>query len=106
MTALDEAIREAEEALAITALRYPNGWGGYDTLSECTEALRSLLAATKSNHPEIPESSPAPALPRYTRVIHTTAGDMWQTSDDGILWRDTPRVYFGDGALDAARSPR
>jgi len=46
VTALDEARRQAEEALATVAMRYPNGWDRYDTLSVCTSSLRSLLAAT------------------------------------------------------------
>lgn len=44
MTPLSAARREAEEALATVALRYPNGWGSYDSLSVCTDALRALLA--------------------------------------------------------------
>ena len=39
------ARKQAEEALALVAHRYPNGWGSYDTLSVCTSALRALLAA-------------------------------------------------------------
>lgn len=46
VSAHDDARREAEEALATVAVRYPNGWGGYDTLSVCTTALRSVLAST------------------------------------------------------------
>ena len=46
MTPLSGARRQAEEALAIVAQRYPNGWGSYDTLSICTSALRAILDAT------------------------------------------------------------
>ena len=41
---MSDARRAAEEALALVADRYPNGWDGYDTLSVCTRALRALLA--------------------------------------------------------------
>ena len=46
-TPLAAARKEAEAALAIVAQRYPNGRGSYDTLSICTSALRSLLAAAR-----------------------------------------------------------
>ena len=54
-----DARRRAEEALATVAMRYPNGWDGYDTLRICTDALRALLAA-------VPEAK-AQGLPRGTR---------------------------------------
>lgn len=41
---MSDARKRAEEALATVAMRYPNGWGAYDTLSVCTDALRALLA--------------------------------------------------------------
>jgi hypothetical protein len=46
---LDAAVQQAEDALAAVALRYPNGWGGYDTLHVCTSALRALLDAAKGS---------------------------------------------------------
>jgi len=53
---LEKAVEEAREALATVAARYPNGWDGYDTLSICTTALRSLLAAL----PGESEAAPCP----------------------------------------------
>lgn len=49
---MTDARKMAEEALATVALRYPNGWGSYDTLSVCTDALRALLAAEPATERE------------------------------------------------------
>lgn len=81
---MTDARKMAEETLATVALRYPNGWGSYDTLSVCTDALRALLASEPARR-----AAEAEALIRMAYDARF-GGTAWQRRAHAYLWDAPP----------------